>query len=699
MNKEEALHEFIKGLRIAFNNSLAYPRRHPYFLKSVEEFKVKIAVLFNFLNPIKINITPESLFIDGKYWAKPLIYVELAQILHQRKIKAIELRPGLDTNELVDLLCAVALSPKDVIKNGGLGVILKKAATAHISVEELDYSTLLHEQGKEDPGDIWRYLFKGIIENKDANAINEIADNFSSGLKNINVKDIPFDDKLKQGLIDFLRYLKKNNKDKFSKCSSELFNYLANSKYAAPEEDIQSLKALFKDLDENDFAHILCSQISKKGHVDFLTLDLFLRFSQEADSDKIASILSKNTEVRLALKNNPLLAKTISDLLSNPDSQNISAVYRNTLISLLKNSSTQGNFIFDANELHINYCFVLLNLFNQEKESARASLLLTRLDKEWNFIIKNKDYEYIKYLLDALGDKQKEEANPLDSIGKYKILSYTAEDGSEGLQATLPRGNSEPKASAIGAEPLWTRKVMTNPPKAGEEFSCALDNFKNKISDFIEDNIWDEDFNAGLDHLAGLLEKSHKGSQFYLDKMFQEGKLSVHGVRLFLKFFPAELNHFYAGVEAKRYDLEYSSRIVEMLVGLRTNLSLVILEHIYSFANEIIKGEILKAMRGLPEFDKKFLFVVLKGKQRALKKEALKVLLRDEGARKDAFGILLKLGSPWGSRNKVILENMAIIGELGLKESIEYLIPFTKMKFFWRAPLKNKALNILESWK
>ena len=47
------------------------------------------------------------------------------------------------------------------------------------------------------------------------------------------------------------------------------------------------------------------------------------------------------------------------------------------------------------------------------------------------------------------------------SIGKHKMFSYTAGVGLEGVQAPIPRGNSEPKASAIGAEPLWTRKVMT----------------------------------------------------------------------------------------------------------------------------------------------------------------------------------------------------------------------------------------------
>ncbi len=641
MNKEEALYEFIQGLRIAFNNSLAYPRNHPYFIKCVEEFKIKVDTLFNFLNPIKINITPESLFIDDRYWVKPLIYVELAQILHQRKIKGIELRLGLNTNELADLLSALALSPKDVVKNGGLGIILKKAATAHISVEELDYSTLLQAQGEEKSSDIWRYLFEGAVEERDADKINEIADNFLQGLKNINTKYIISDDALRQSLTSFLHYLKENNKDKFSKCSSELFNYLANSGYVASEEDIQALKVLFKDLNEKDFTDILWSQISKEGHSGPLALSLFSTFSEGVGPERIASSLLENVKVRLSLKSNPLLIKRIQDLLSSPDLQDISPVYRNTLVLLLKDISSREDFSFNPNELRINYCFILLNLLNQEKESVRADFLLTKLDKEWDFITKNKDYEYIKYLLQLINNKE-----------------------SEGIFS-----------------------------------SQALSALKNRIADFIEDSVWYDQSNLALDYLSGVLGESYKGSQFYLDKMFKEEKLSVYGVKLFLKFFPAELDTFYAGIEAKRYDLGYLSRIIGMTAGLGSNWPLVILKHIYSFANEIIRGEILKAMQGLPEFDEKFLLTVLKGKQRALKIEALKALFRDEGARKDAFGILLKSGSPWGSRNKIILENMAIIEGLCLKESVEYLIPFTKMNFFWHAPLKNKALNIIESWK
>lgn len=119
MDKQEALIEFLKGLRIAINNSQAYSRQHPYFLKSAQDFKEKIEGLLIFLNPIKVSISPDALFLDGKYWDKVVFSRELAQSLHQRKIKSIEFKLGLDVNELADLLSCLSLQPKEIFRSGG----------------------------------------------------------------------------------------------------------------------------------------------------------------------------------------------------------------------------------------------------------------------------------------------------------------------------------------------------------------------------------------------------------------------------------------------------------------------------------------------------------------------------------------------------------------------------------------------------
>ncbi len=638
MDKEEALHEFIKGLRIAFNNSLAYPRQHPYFIKSVEDFRVKIDTLFGFISPIKLNITPDSLFLDGRYWTKPFSYVELAQILHQRKIKAIELRQGLNTNELADLLSALALAPKDVAKNGGLSGILKKAETAHIGIEELDYSELLHMRSAGVDGDIWLYLFKGAIASKDLHKIDEVAGAFPEYLNNIDIKNLVSDEGLKQDLTNFFHYLKENNKPQFSDCSNAFFNYLIESRNALSQDEAKSLKSLFKSFNENDFSDILRTQVSKNETLDPLFLSFFSMFSQEAVSDKIASFLPQNTGINELLDKDPLAAKRIQAFLSNPDSQSVSPVYRNTLLSLLKGISYTDDFYFDPKELRVNYRFVLLNMLKEKQDAESIKLILSGLNKEWPFIAQDKDYAYIKHLLEVI---------------KEKDLALLEEAGI----------------------------------------------LKDKITVFLEEGLWEDNPNEDFRYLVGILERSSKGSQFYLDKIFREGKISVSGLELFLKFFPAELDIFYQELESKNNDLNYLNRVIKIIAGLGSNLPLAMLRHLYASSNEMIKAEILAGMQGLRQTDKGFLLDALKEKNKTLRKEALKALAGDSEAVRAGLEVILRAHSPLGTKNKLILENMLIVKELGLKEAAVYLAPFARMNFFWHAPLKREALSILEGLK
>jgi hypothetical protein len=639
MNKEEAIEGFIKGLRIAFNNALAYPKNHPYLIKSLEEFNFTIQELLHFINPIELDIAPDSLFMDERYWTKPEVYVELAKILHQRKIKKIVINPGCNSDELMDLLSALALSPRDIIKNGGLGEILKKAASRHILVEELDYSSLLNAQSQEDSPDVWRYLFKGAVSGQDKAKLNEFTDNFSLSLRKMHAQDIIADSDLKEDLIKFMRQLKESNNEKFSQCSGELFNYLVNSENTLTEQDFHSLKVLFNDLNEHDLAQVLWSNVSKDEPPDPLFYNFFSTISESVGAQNIAASLSRSIEPKLSLKKNPLLAKRIQSLLLSPDSQNLSPVYRNTLSSMLKDMSSSEGFFFDPVEMRINYCFILLNMLSKENDAARKKNILERLEKEWGFIAENRDYEYIKYLLQVVKESLRNGTGPIAQLGVLE----------------------------------------------------------DRISQLIEEGVWGGDSNAGLNSMAEGLVKSCKGSQFYLDKIFGEGGANVCGLTMFFKFFPSQLDIFYSRVKSRSNDLEFLVSIVRTISKVNLDLSLPMLKQIYFFSNEMIRSEILKSMRSMTRFDRDFLLGALKESSRILKKEILKVLSRDKEAQREGARLLLEVKSPWGSKNRVILENMSIIEELGLREGADYLLPFTKMNLFWHASLKKKARDILES--
>lgn len=638
MVKEEALIEFLKGLRIAINNSLAYSRQHPYFLKSAQEFQEKIESLFDFLDPIKVNVMPKSLLLDGKDCQKLAFVPELANILHQRKIKSVEFRSGLTAGELADFLSVLSRQPKEIIKNGGLARLLIEAGIRHIRAEDLDYSGLLGSQGQEAK-DVWMYLFKDTIESQNARKINELAANFSKGINNLNVKKVIEDDKLREDLRNFLRYLKETKNENFAKCSQELSSLIISSGDQFSADNIGRLKEVFQDLDNNDFSDILLSRLSDEKDLNPLSLELFSRLAGEDRVDKIASGLEGRVSVKAGLKNKTVLLKKIKDLLSDPDNTTVSPVYRRALSALLKNISSAEILSFEREQLRSNYHMIILNLLAQEDNTSGLDLLLSRLSKEWENITEEKDYRFLKYLLDTL--KQKKERLSPDS----------------------------------------------------------LETIEKQITLIVENNIWVENPSLDLACLADSLEKSYSAASFYLEKIFQEKKLSPPGLKLFLRLFPSQLNIFYEHLKQELSDLEFLSQIIEALALIDLPVAAAVLKAIFSLGNELVKIETLKAMRSAKEFDPDFLFSLLKGKSRILKKEALAVLLRDSVTQQRAIDILLGIKSPWGRRNKLILENIIIIEELNVNVVSSYMLSFSQKKFFWNRQLRNAALKVLEKWK
>ncbi len=66
--------------------------------------------------------------------------------------------------------------------------------------------------------------------------------------------------------------------------------------------------------------------------------------------------------------------------------------------------------------------------------------------------------------------------------------------------------------------------------------------------------------------------------------------------------------------------------------------------------------------------------------------------------RKIALDNLLYIPSPWGKKNKLIMENIMVIEEIELKEAEDYLVTLSKRRFFWNRNLRKKASGVLEKW-
>jgi len=633
MNKEEALDDFLRGLRIALNNASVYSKDHPYYLKSVENLKQNLDNILVYLNPIKINIAPAFLLIDGKFLEKATVYLELASFFHLRKIKSIEFREGINAEELTEFLSSASRPRKEILREGGL----KVRNNSHIQVEELDYSELLRGAGGDDR-DVWAYLFKHAIKKQDHKEINEFADKFESIIKNFRLKDFAEDEGLREDLYNFLLYLKTHNRDKFKKCVQEMFKSLLRYKDLLEDQKFEKIRSLFKDLDLDNFSGIFWDQLSSDENFDILSFQLFSRLAGEERQKEIASSLFEKAPNKESLRKSPELIKRMQGLLSSADSQAVSASYRSMLTALLKDISFEKALSFDRKILNSNYRYLILNLLVQEKSKKRLNLILEKLSAELPLISEERDFDYLRKIIDVLGKR-----------------------------------------------------------KDFFSFISASQDFNMELSKIIESLAWEEGNAIAID-LIDKLDKSWQGADFYLNKIFNEKRITACGLKLFLRLFPERMPYFYESLERMRSDVEFMVRIIDSLKKVDLPAARAVLKKIFFFSNEVIKIEILKAMQEMPELDEEFLFSILRQDNLILKKAAMVALAGDRQLRRKAIELILTVGSPLGIKNNVLLDNILIVDDLGLTEATSYLTALSEKKFFWNRKVRNKAQDLLRKW-
>jgi hypothetical protein len=326
------------------------------------------------------------------------------------------------------------------------------------------------------------------------------------------------------------------------------------------------------------------------------------------------------------------MKKKIKELLTDPSSPDVSEIYRKSLASVLKDISLEGEFAFDRGLLHRNYRYILLSLFETAEKKEEMSSLLERISEDWEAVAKDRDFEYLKELMNFL----------------------------------------EAKKEYLSSDPY-------------------LEKLDRQISLFIESTLFDERMSPDIEYFISTLNESHSGHEVYLDKIFNENKTSPLILRLFSKFFPNQYPLFQEGLRAKFSHPAFMHRIMESLKMVDTTFSLNSLKYIFSFGSPSVRVKALKAMQHLSLMDEDFLNSILKEEDWPLKKEALLILRKEPTTGKKAADMLLTLPSPFGLKNKILEENIRIIGDTGLREARDHLLRLSKKRFFWNKNLREEA--------
>jgi len=636
VNNEKILEEFFQALRVTLTTAFSYSKDHPYFIKSVENFKLKTEDTLLVLSPLKVGITSSELMVNGESLTKGGFYNELAHLLHQRKIKSIEITSGASVEELVQFFSVISLPQKEILKAGGVNAILGKDKIANIVVDELDYSVFLQGGGKECT-DIWGYMLKDAVQRNDSVKLNEVADNFGTFIEHSNENDIVGGEEVPESINEFLTCLKDKNKEKFDKCSREVFLWLLRNKNSLDEEKLSKLKLVFNSLEHEDFSTLLWDGLIHEDNFDAISLQLFSKISEQKNAPKIAEGFFNKINQSQNLKDNPNVVKKIQDLLGATQGTQLSAVYYNTLKSLIKGISPSGVMAFDQEKLKENYRYIVLSMLSFNDDEDNLKLAAGIMELEFASALEDNAFGFLKDLHRLLLERKK-----------------------EGIAACI--------------------------------------DLEKKFSAFIEDIVLNKSLAVEQEFLIEMVSSPAQEIDVYLDRIFNDPEINRHVLILFFRLFPENLELFYQRLAQKLQDMEFLHNFVLVLGQFDAPISLGILEYIYSLANELVKLEVLKVMRKLEKIDSVFLVGQLNTDSFLLRKNLCSILSLAAQSNDAVLNSLFEIRSPFGRKNVFLLENMQIVFDLKFIEAVKNLRNLSHRRFFWNRKLRNRAKQILKEW-
>jgi len=637
--RDELIREFLRTLRVAFKLGAIYSLEHPAFKKTVDELMIDIEALFPYLNPLTIGFTPHSLLIDDRFWEGERTYWELAQVFHYRKVKRIEIRPGIPHGEFLRFASKFMLPVKAFIKEGGALSIVKKENLIHVSLDVLDYSQLLVGEGEEIK-DIWPYLLMEAVEEDDSLKLDQLAGSFDKVVGRFNTEDLVQNEELHKNFVKFFQYLKDTSEEKHRTCARKLLRAAMTARKDLPEAKFENLKLLISDLTEKDMASTLWEEIIGNEKFDSLGLSIFCKITDKERHKKVATSLRALFETDDPQNRKADVETKIRMLLSGTAGQLQSEIYRQTLSTLLTEISFDQKTTFDHQLLEKNYRFILLNLLAREPAGETAVTHLDRIVEEWERIDQEQDFEFLN--------------------GLFEVLESRAEE--------------------LGGEP-------------------AAQKLRKSISDLVELDILRGDVRPELDQFIEKLGASGHDRQDYLDRIFKDKVVTPTLLKAYFRFFVSGLDEFDEAVKRRASDSDLLGRLADSLKSLDTPTSMAELQMIYPLGDAGVKVRVLQAMQNLQEFDEVFLFSVLGSKNPLIQAEALILLMRHERTRHVAFAKLFKLQSPYGIRNKALIRHIRIVEERDLRTANPYIDPLAQRKDFWMRKVRQEAERVLEKWR
>lgn len=615
-----------------------YGAKHPAFSSSIARLMERIETLFRFFIPINVGFTSHSVYMDGRFWEKAQLFLELAKIFHFRKLKSIEIQEGITADELVYFITSLSISPRDVIKKGGPNKILEEEELQHLTFEELDYSELLKGEGAEIK-EIWLVLLQEALETKDDKKMLELADTFEKVIKAYEWEEIIESDDVIEAMSEFFLYMENLEPEKFQDCAKEFMRTVIRHRKSLSDSEKGKLQKITQNFKEKDFATTVWEELLTDENFDSLNFNIFSTLIRKDKEQGVSHFMSNIYRKSEPLRSNPKITNKMEELLADTSSPMVSEIYRNTLATLLKEISFSEELSFREDVLSMNYRFLLLNIIEREKNPEEIMALLKMIFEEWKNISEQKDYEYLKAL--------------------YDIMKTQKENLSD--------------------DPDYTK-------------------IDNTIVNFIERMILQGELSFYFEFFIASIDKSTFDVNVYLEKIFTEGNVTPYTLKSFFKFFKEYLFYFNLNLETYSSDTKVIDKLISSLGMIDSTISHVTLKTMFQSGERETKIKVLQAMQNLSAYDNKFLLPMLKSKDFQLKSEAFATLMSDEKIRDEILHKLFSITSPFGLRNKRLLENLSIVENKEVQAAKPYIIALCDRKHFWNKKLRERAKEILGNW-
>ncbi|MCX7973481.1 MAG: hypothetical protein N3B16_03170 [Candidatus Aminicenantes bacterium] len=638
MSDLKALNEFLRYFRLSLKRFLLYPEDHPSHGAFLLDFKDKLDLLLSSGKSFWLGVTSKSLRLEDGTWLTDKVHEELAKYLHNRRIQGLEFQPGLTEEELNNFLRFLTLSPKELLDRGAKPPSLEEPKFIHIKITWLDYSSLLSEEGEEIK-EIWSYLLEQNLKNRKVEEIKQAASILIKALSKFSIKELATDEKEWSRWLDFYSLLKEKDTRLFKSAVMALIkNLLSHPEQMASPSQEEKFQGLFENFDEEILAACLAEIFRDDPAFDSSHLYLWFKLTRNKKHGLIATLIERNLETKLSQWPSSFLKDKFTRLIQGYSINPYPMPYYQAFLSLLRKVPEETQRQLDRSNLWKHELSLHFLLLRQEKKPERLFDSFNFLNRNLSRLMETEDFSQLKEFYEGM-------------IERHNLLA-----GHEDYWPTLKR-----------------------------------------LTAFVEEKILKEEYFPEQEYFVANLKRSALGLNFYLQSIFGEGRISPAILKLFFRFFLDHLFYFDLNLDEKAKDKVFLEKMILALAEVDLPASFVTLKNIFNFSDSELRRKVLWAMQRLSMFDDAFLWPHLLERPLSWQREALLWLRKRPASLEKALKMLLGQPSPFGLRNKRLLEAARMVGEIGLKEALPYLRLLVNRPFIWNRKLRREVRQILES--